>query len=445
MMLTAKDFRPIGRAGIGNPRAKVAHCMAWFDGALYLGVTHHRGEGRNDRARILRYDPDRDQWDTVFTSPLVDADERADPQDVLRRRRRPRQLEAKVPKFRGFRSMTVFQAPSDPAPALYVSTICHWGAVILRSADGETFEPVTEPGMGDDSLLSFRSLLGFKGKLFCAATGAIRDGKLDRNFAGEATVYVSADPLGKSWAAAMEPGFGDPGNTSISRIAVFGEHLYVSLGNPERGFQLWRTEAVGPPPFSWECVLRDGAGRYNLNETAPTMAEFNGALYISTGLPGMGYDSANDVGPAAAEMLRVNGDGSWDLIAGTPRFTRDGFKVPFAAAGPGFGDFYNSVFWSMAVHDGVLYAGSHHWGAFEAMMKRGAAEGGYQIWASDDGDQWTPVTVDGLGDPFEIGIRSMISTPLGLVIGTSNHGEIARFRGRRAEPDSSGFEVWLAQ
>lgn len=446
-MLHAEDFIQIGANGLGNRRSKLAHSLAWFKDHVYLGVTHHRGLGAPDRARILRYSIDSDAWEVVYTSPLIPADERADPEDVLRRARRTRQVEAEVPKYRGFRSMVVFQGRSDPQPALYVSTICHWGAELLRSVDGVNFTVVSEPGLGDDRLLSFRSLTGFQGKLFTAPTGAIEGGKLNRNFAGECMVYVSEDPAKGKWSRAMEPGFGDASDNSISRLMVFNDYLYASAGNPERGFQIWKTDARGTPPYTWQPVLMEGAFRYNLNETAPTMAVFNEGLYISTGLPGLGYDSANDVGPAAAEILRLNPDDTWDLVMGSPRFTPDGLKVPFSAMGPGFDDFYNSVFWSMAVHDDVLYAGSHHWLTFES-ARSGAYQGGFQVWATEDGESWEPVTLDGFGDPFEIGVRTLLSTPVGLVLGTSNHEEIRTFRRRRgvssdAEKDA-GLEIWLA-
>ena len=72
-ILTEDAFRLIGADGIGNHRAKVAHAMAWFRDALYLGCTHHRGEGPQDRARILRYTPASEQWDDVLESPVLRA------------------------------------------------------------------------------------------------------------------------------------------------------------------------------------------------------------------------------------------------------------------------------------------------------------------------------------------------------------------------------------
>ena len=403
-MLNSQRFRLIGAEGLGNPRSRVAQSMAYFQDALYVGVTHPRGAGPEDRARILRYDPRQAVWDTVFVSPLTAPDSRAFAQDVLRHRA-PRQNSANaMPRYRGFLGMTVFQGRSDPAPALYVSTICHWGVELLRSLDGVHFEAAPLTGLDNGQLLSFRALLGHGRKLFIAP--AVDEQEFDRNFSGDPTVYVTDDPLNGVWHPAMEPGFGDPANRTITALASFANQLYAATGNPERGFQLWKTNARGKPPYRWQPVLRDGAGRYNLNALAPALTVFQGALYIATGLPGLGYDSANDVGPAAAELLRVYADDRWELVVGEPRFSPAGLKVPFAVQGPGFDDFYNSVFWSMAAHHGCLYVGTHHWEPFECALMGQPLQGGFQLWASVDGDQWQAVVTAGFGDYFQICVRT---------------------------------------
>lgn len=443
-MLKANAFAKIGAAGLGNPRSRVAHAMAWFRDCLYLGVTHAHGEGPDDRARILRWDPASGVWTVVFTSPLRPNDQRAAAHDILRSRRRAARPAAEVPHYRGFRAMAVFQGRQDPHPCLYVAAICHWGAEILRSEDGERFTPITDPGLGNRELLSFRVMLAHAGRLFVAPTGHIDEsGRMDRNFSGDCRLFVSDDPAGGVWKPAMEPGFGDPDNTTLTQAVPCAGRLYVGTGNPQRGFQIWRSDARGEPPFDWYPVLVDGAGRYCLNETAIAMAVFKDALYVGSGLPGLGYDKANDVGPAAAELLRIYPDDDWDLVVGSPRFTPKGLKVPLAAMGPGFDDFYNSAFWIMAAHEGSLYVGTHHWRPFAALRSRGAPVGGFELWASDDGERFEPVTRGGFGDPYEIGVRTLLSTPRGLFVGSSNHQEIARMVGRGEDEAGGGCEVWL--
>ncbi|MEO0973564.1 MAG: hypothetical protein AAFX85_10765, partial [Pseudomonadota bacterium] len=113
-MLEGKQFKEIGSGGIGNPRSLVAQSMAWYDGYVYLGVTHPTGEGPQDAARILRYDVAKEEWEVVYESPLVEADENAIVKDVYRGEgsRALGKLqgeEALVPQYRGFRCMAVFE------------------------------------------------------------------------------------------------------------------------------------------------------------------------------------------------------------------------------------------------------------------------------------------------------------------------------------------------
>lgn len=443
------DFKCIGTEGLGNPRSKNAHSMAFFNGRLYLGITHHNAEGPEDSARIMCYDPARGEWEERFRSPLRPADERANAKHVFLLGNSKDEITGEVPVYRGYRGMAVFKGKSDSKPALYIGTISHWGAQILRSTDGQEFTPVCEPGLGNLGALSFRALIPFKNKLFIAPTGSISGEAMDRNFGEDVTLYVSADPAKGKWQPAMQTSFGDTGNRAIFGMTVFGDHLYAGTGNPDSGFQIWRTTAQGTPPYAWEPVIRFGAYRYNLNEVASSMMVFKGALYVGTGIPGIGYDKANDVGPSAAELIRIHADGSWDLIVGSPRFTPDGFKVPLSAHGPGFDDADNTVFWSMGVHRDSLYIGTNQVTPWKIALRGDPTmRGGAQFWATDDGEDWQPVTLDAFGNHYACGIRTMCSTPEGFYVGTSNHQEIDGLWRRRTRKSGSagagGLDVWFA-
>ncbi|MEE4238203.1 MAG: hypothetical protein V2I51_15890 [Anderseniella sp.] len=452
--ITAEQFRLIGDRGLGNPAARVAHACAYFEGNLYMGTTHGSGDSPGDCGRILRHRCKQGQWQTVYTSPLRQPDLRSTAIDVLRYKRKAMPT-TQVPVHRGFRGMAVFQGKSDSRPALYVSTISNWGGVVLRSSDGENFEPVSAPGLGDDQLLSFRALVPFRGRLFTTPIGYNTGDILDRNGTNRPVVMVSDDPANGRWEEASPAGFGDPRNQVVFNMAVLGDHLYAGTGNPQGGFDVWRTEADGKPPFSWERALTTGAGRFNLNESVCGMVEFCGALYIGTGLPGLGYDSANDVGPAAAVLLRLRPDGSWDLVVGQPRFSPDGLKVPISLMGPGFDDFHNSVIWRMAVHDGWLYLGTHHWEIFNTSLDDVRnPQGGFHLWATRNGEDWQPVTQNGFGSPYAVGVRTLVSTPHGLVIGSDDHSQLKRrsliASGRTPAQlegfdDEGGLQVWLGE
>jgi len=449
-MLSADRFSVVASGGAGQESLSTAQCMAYFRGSLYLGTGCSSSIEAKDAPRILRYESAAGKWQTVYESPLVSPSRRSRVPDLsvgqnaaglAKFRHNPEPL----PRDTGYRSMCVFQGKTDDAPALYVSTMSRSGGLILRSADGETFEVVSEPGLGVPDTYSFRGLLAFGDRIFASAAGVITDEYLDPDVGREAKIYVSDDPRNGQWIAAAEPGFGDPSNVSISAVAPAFGRLYAGTANPDMGFQIWQTEASGEPPFDWLPVLIDGGGGFNHNFAVGAMTEFNGALYVGSGITGFGYDAVHDVGPVSCELLRIFPSGNWDLIAGQMRFTPDGLKVPLSLLGRGLGDFYNSMIWSLAVYKDVLYLGTHQWEAFRC-LEIGAPDivGGYQLWASADGEKWTPVIDDGRGNPTTLGVQAIQSTPDGLFVGSGNYSRLFNLlaEGRRAGVDfPQGFEV----
>jgi len=458
-MITTDRIRCIASEGLGHPGSTLAHSMAWFRDSLYLGTSAPSSRSAEDRARIWRWSPGTEEWDLVHDSPVLPLDEDGRARLAWLGRGggggiRRSQAAAGVESFgreMGVRSMRVFQGPSDAAPCLYAGTLSIRGGLILRSEDGRNFEPVIDPGMGDDRIMSFRGLVAHEGLFFASPAGTISATGIDRNLAPSAIVHVSRDPAKGSFVPACAPSFGDPTNRGVFALVSANGRVHAGTGNPARGFQLWSTDATGEPPFVWRRDLTDGAWRYNHNMSVVDMCGFGGSLYVGTGVAGFGYDVDNDIGPCAAELIRVNPDGSWDLIFGEPRFTPDGLKVPLSGLGPGLGDPWNSAIWSMAVHEGVLYIGTHNWKSND-LAARGAGtalSGGYQIWGSADGETWTEVVADGFGNPGSTGMRRLFSTPVGLFMGSSNHTRLvqtqARLRGGAIQETESpgGFEVLL--
>lgn len=453
MIVPSAKFSRIASGGAGNPRSRVAHACAEFLGDVFLGATHPNGDTPEDCARILRYGVATREWKEVYRAPLVAADEVVLARDVLRSgNKRPVQVGQLVPHERGFRGMTVFQGRSDKSPALYVSTISNWGGQFLRCVNGESFQVVSEPGLGDERLLSFRTLVPFAGRLFTSPIGSVSGDQLDRNLSVRPTVFVSDDPARGVWREASLPGFGDDRNRVIFQMAVLGNHLYAGTGNPVRGFELWRTDGRGKPPYRWELIIERGAWRHTLNASVASMVAFKGALYIGTGLPGLGYDKANDIGPAAAELLRVFPDGRWELVIGEPRFSPQGLQVPLGCMGPGFDEPCNSVFWRMAVRGDQLYVGTHNWRIYKyLMLQDDAPRGGFHLWATRDGGKWEALTMDGFGNPYAVGVRTLLPTRDGLYLGTDDHS-LLRKRARKLGPrlvdtdqTPSGFEMWFGE
>lgn len=472
-----EDFRQICPNGFGDGLNSYAHTMAWFRGRIFVGTTRanlcmvklfrdrnypHLGTDWPVRcpediysldrcAQIWAYDPESREWERVFRAPMVPG---------LRGR--------DVARDMGYRGMTVFQGASDDEPALYVATSSPGeghGPLILRSADGRRFEPVSEYGILGLPITTVRTLTSFKGWLFTAPTGT-RGGNV--NAAQHVQVFASRDPARGGWVPVSPSGFGDSGNVTIFELEGFGEHLYAGTLN-HSGFQIWRTRAEGEPPFEWEPVLREGAFRGPLNQAVASLHVFRDALYVGTGIQGGGYDSGNGIGPAPAELLRIREDGGWDLIVGTARNTPDGFKAPLSAYPAGFGSFFNGYFWRMGDHDGWLYLGTYHSATLLPWLDLSGAppqvrtfldrigvdrivaeEAGFDLWRSADGENWMPVSRRGFENRYNFGVRTLVSTPRGLFLGTANpFGPDVAQPGREGwdfvPNPRGGLEVWFAE
>lgn len=475
--LPREAFRRIARNGIGDAYNSYPHSMAWFRDRLIVGTTRSnlclfkvsKIKKRMDhwpiecpdyvydldmRAQIWAYDPlhggtgENAGWTMTARAPQIQAGEETLPREL------------------GYRGMCVFRGRSDEADCLYVATYAPargFGVRILRSPDAETFEEVALPPGFDRSIITLRLLVPFKGKLFTSPTG--RAGG-DPNVSGNATIYVTDDPVNGTWQTANLPAFGDPANIGIFEMLGCGDHLYAGTATL-LGYQIWRTKAEGPPPYHWERIVFEGAQRGSLNQGVASLCVHNGALYAGSGIQHGGIDLVTGTGPAGPELIRIHEDGSWDLLVGAPRPTVDGFKEPLSGYGPGFGSIFNGYFWRMASHDGWLYLGTLDWsvmmryadrGGWPAPFRRGiervglerflAMQSGAELFRSADGENWMPVDRQGFGNIYNYGIRTMQSTPHGLAIGFVNPfgPRIGTWEDDafvyRDNPDG-GMEVWL--
>jgi hypothetical protein len=492
--LAKEQFTQRARGGLGDGHNSFAHSMAWFQDKLYLGTTRSNlcmlrvqtayvetplevwpvdcpttmdGLYTLDRrSQIWCFDPRDGSWEMLLQSPMVEGNDG-----------RP------VPREIGYRSMEVFHGTATEAPALYVST---WapgrapGGLILRCTDGRTFEPVTPYGVADPPFSTTRSLTTFQGRLHFAPTAQRGQTGGQQNIA-RPQVLASATPEAGDWEAVNEPAFGDAGNLGIFSLATAAGQLYAGTLNTE-GLQIWATDgsplhgpkarpanAIESRYYRWRKICDKGAGRGPLNQAVASMTEFKGALYVGTGIQGGGVDRVNKVGPAAAEILRVNPDDSVDLIVGDRSDEGIMGREPLSGLSSGFGNFFNGYMWAMGEHDGWLYVGTYDWsvtlrwakfdGATEKvqtlMQLVGTeaiidADGGADLWRTADGENWLPVTKRGFGNAYNWGIRNIVSTPIGLFVGTANvFGPTVAIRdaatdtgwGYIQNPDG-GLEVW---
>ncbi|MBU1670794.1 MAG: hypothetical protein KKF41_05200 [Actinobacteria bacterium] len=188
---------------------------------------------------------------------------------------------------------------------------------------------------------------------------------------------------GAAWELVNVPGFGGRGNDSITAMATAGSHLYVGVGNEATGCEVWRTSALGGPPFTdWRQVSLDRMGQQAGNDSIAAMAVLDSTLYAGTS------------GDSGCQVFRYDGPGAadWTMVNH-----------------PGFGDHANSGIPAMAVFDSRLHAGTEN------------ASGGCQVWRLDglEAGCWTQVGHGGFGDPTATRAASMAAFGPFLYVGTS--------------------------
>jgi len=476
--LSAGDFRQIGEQGFGDLGNSYAWSIANFKGKIYIGSNRHficmvssLGTTGTDtefppklpvdcepdrldmdlRARLWCYNPNTDIVELVYVSPTTKAI-RSDGTWI------------DVPRDHGYRTMTVFTEP-DGTEALYIGTymsrkIPGLPARILRTTDGINFSEVWTPYSETDGINAFRTSVVYKNRYYIGVIG---------DTLNNVVIMESSDPTSGDFRVVNDPGFGDPTNAAIYTMAVFNDHLYVGTGNNAKGFQLFKTRAIGEPPYFFEPVMVDGAYRGPPNEAVVSMGVYKDHLYVGSGKFGGQIVATTDAGAAAAELLRIGADDRWVIVCGEPRDTPAGFKYPIAGQAAGFGNPFVGYIWSMTEHDDVLYVGTfdksfstrysedmtwddlENWPVLSEIMKDSgvnladileqyaAYEGGFDLWSTTDGVDWTMLSRTGFGEEFNYGVRNFLSTPYGLYLGTANpfYGfEI--FLGQPAGTDSDG-------
>lgn len=267
---------------------------------------------------------------------------------------------ANLPRDIGYRGMTVStntvgdpaDLPLDASPRLWVAAF-GLGGRVLHTTNGTTFSVASTNGLATipsiTSLtglanlqniatvdLGYRSILIWQGRVCIAPAGSYADEDLPVN----PVVLCNSNPASTSstWQTIVNvkthPTLGDPSNLGIFQMGVFNGDLYIGVSNRTTGVQIWRLPASQCPiPSSsttscvanssqWQRVITRGGGRPIPSDGLPdsagvsAMQVFNGgggdALYIGTS------DSAAFQN-SRTELFRINLNGTWDLIVGSPR------------------------------------------------------------------------------------------------------------------------------
>ncbi len=271
------------------------------------------------------------------------------------------------------------------------------------------------------------------------------------------TVYVKFGASGQAFDPVPEPN--DPyeiynpiaaDNKATWQMAEFNGYLWAAPFNSETGPEIWKSD--NPAPGNWTKVVEGGYGN-EITQGYMTMRAFGDHLYLGTVVYPPNVDGFEDF--QGTEIIRIDKNDNVEVLVGMtrddPNWPGTNNGEPLSGLGLGFDYMPNVYCWYTAEHDGWFYVGTYDMGGMildiiDEMFPGGVPpeyqtlldlmfgpdelrRGGFDLWRTRDGIAWVPVVLDGFGDHDNYGIRNMLSTQWGFVIGVANAVD--------------GFEVYL--
>jgi hypothetical protein len=364
------------------------YATAFADGKLYLSVLIHEPKRKRDIRRLLRLDPESEQWQTLHNEVVEMPSSENAP------------APAETPQVAT--SLSVTPNPTDGAQSVEV-----W----WQSPCGNECRKI----IGDKTEQEFREekprhWIGF------AKSGPALWALADDRAGGGRLMHASHG----HWETVEPPA---PGSR-LSSLCAFEGSLIVSANHELRGCSLWKLAASATPTDpAWEPLISDGVHRYWQNAEVLGLVEFQNALYLVADCreESRRESLARLHQDGGFELVRFYGDGEWDLIIGTPRFTPRGLKVPLSGRGPGIEE------WSPLRLDFFVAGAS-------GMLLGGANEERFQLWGSADGDEWKPAFSDSFAAYQNVRIPTAYPATRGPIL----VGEATDFDG------STSLEIWIA-
>lgn len=403
----------------------------------------------NPGAEIWRYNKDgSESWAQVYKS---------NPQDGIG----------------DFRYMINYTTASGKKVLLAAANSFSSTVKMLMSEDGENWEDVSNGLTEGDTA---RAMVEHNGRMYLGVMKGL-GGSL------ETILYETNEPENGWTRVQIGTGANNP-RGEIASMESFNNHLYIGTA-PPGGFEVWRTNRASPIEGDWRLVVDKGAGEA-LNQLPLSMKAFKGDLYVGTGI-WFGVFSIDPsqrfVPPKGFDLIRVSSNDTWKVIIGNEAIsptnpTTRGIRRPSIPAG--LWDISNAYCWQLDVYNNRLYLGTwddsilfatllktliarfpniisrlstsntedqaslnidsldfnyNYAPLIESLIQSLATMKGTfggDLWVSNDGSDWRYISLNGLGNPRNYGLRNLLPSKNGkLYIGTANPFE--------------GCEVWVSR
>jgi hypothetical protein len=274
-------------------------------------------------------------------------------------------------------------------------------------------------------------------------------------------IYVSTDPERNGWELVTPPG-GDKNKNPTEEVVTmisFNRHLYAATGGNE-GFELWRTLGDKPEVDKWKLVIDKGAG--DATNIGPlTLGTFKNRLYVGAIM----FPLSTELRPAAFkpfDLIRIDKRDRWELVIGgdaieptNPTTGKRGKALSGLESGAGSPT--NLYCWQLREYNDHFYLGTFDWlvlvlpllkanisailgnpellksdsfKTFIIDLIKLLAESnfdirkivkGFDMYISSDGIRWRKITLNGLDNPHNYGLRNIFVSENGhLYLGTAN-------------------------
>lgn len=246
---------------------------------------------------------------------------------------------------------------------------------VFRYLGSNNWEQVNANGFGIDVELGVTAMEAYEGYLYVSNRYELGGGYIMRT-------QAQGGPPFTDWVNVNSGGFGDVNNEQVSDLKTFNGYLYATTKNPVSGAEVWRTQAVGGPPYTdWTQVNIDGFSDVS-NEDAPFFGKYDGYLYVSTGKTFGG-----------GEVWRTGNGTSWAQVGND-----------------GLGNNANTLMTSYSSLNNMLFLGSLN------------LIGG-NIFRSANGSTWSVTGTNGFGNSNNDALYPLLNIGNYLYVGSENNSQ----------------------
>lgn len=353
----------------------------------------------------------------------------------------------------GFSCMVV-HATKNGSPALYAASFSFENSkskvFVLKTTDGSNWTKVGGQLEGSSS----RAMVSFNGNIYLSTLES-------ESVMGEerSLLYVSKDPEFFDFKLVVDyddPEYIEGKNPAggIDNMEIFNDKLYISVHSAE-GLEVWRSNDTIPKLNEWTRVIDKGFGD-GLNKNSLAMGVYKDHLYITSikGLPLI------LLVPLGAEVVRIDKEDNWELVVGGDPIDKTepvtGIRTKsISGYDGGFSNPFNVYVWQIREFKGRLFATTFDHGSNIEVLRNIAFlnkdilvnlvgeelyshiiklydfilekfdkinySRGFDMFMSNDGVHFMPVSFDGLGNGNNYGgTILMVSSDNNLYVGTSN-------------------------